>query len=80
MASTGPFRGEPAPLEIAWPEAADPDQARAYFAAIALGEGDSLAREHLADAAERRADAAAVSVSQVALGRIEAGCRLSVIG
>jgi hypothetical protein len=72
--------GAPLAVAEAWPDPHDPDQAIAYFAAIAVGVDGLDQRVALAEAADRWAQGgAALQISEVSIARIEAGCRLSAV-
>lgn len=72
--------GAPAPIAVAWPDPADPEQALAYFVSIALGVDDLEERVRLAEEGDRWAAGRAVEVVEGTVGRVEMGCRLSVVG
>lgn len=71
---------EPVPVDLAWPNPEDSEEAVAYLVSVAIGVDDPDERVRLADAADRRARGAAIELTEQALGRIESGCRLSVVG
>lgn len=68
--------GAPAPMELAWPDPADTEDAAAYLAFVALGVDDEGERIRLATAADMRARGPAREVTEMDLGRIECGERL----
>jgi hypothetical protein len=72
--------GSPPPVEIAWVNPYDPDEASAYYASLALGVDDEVERVHLAREADRRAFGAAMELSERAALELESGARLSVVG
>lgn len=71
--------GEPAPVDLAWPNPRDPEEAVAYLVSITLGVDDPDARVRLVDGADRRAEGVAIAMTERALERAESGCRLSVV-
>jgi hypothetical protein len=72
--------GRVPPLDLAWPDPADIEQAVAYCASLALGVDDPEERVRLAEEAEAYAACSALQVVETVLGRVLSGCRLSVIG
>jgi hypothetical protein len=71
--------GSPAPLELAWPDPADPDDAIAYGAAVALGVDGEGERVRLLSLASRRAKGSACDVAENAFFRAESGLRLATV-
>lgn len=68
------------PLEAACPSPADFDALGAYLAAVALGVDDDEQRHALAEEADLYAEGAAMGFTDLVLGRIESGQRISALG
>lgn len=66
----------PVPMELAWPDPSDAEDAAAYLRSVALGVDDEGERIDLASVADMRAQGLARDISEKALVRIEFGERL----
>lgn len=72
--------GASAPLELAWPNPADVEDATAYYAHLAFGTDDEEERVDLAFRADMWARGMAREFSEKVLGWMESGIRLAVVG
>jgi hypothetical protein len=71
--------GAPGPVELAWPDPSDPEDATAYCASVALGVEDEGERLRLVRLANRRSRGAARDAAENALFRAESGLRLAPV-
>ena len=72
--------GTPPPLSLACPVPSDPNDLGAYIVSVALGIDDPDERLRLAEEADLYAVGTAMETTDMALGRIEGGTRLAVLG